>query len=443
MPGPSSSRSVSPASAFSATSVSRAAISGRNSARYPSASPSRARDARSSHAYGSRSANPRPRGWRSSDTLRWCQSDGDDDVHDRGRGPPRGRGPRSRTHAPRGVAVLCHPHPRHGGSKDHPLLWAIRNDLAASRGVAVLGFNFRGRDGVAGQLRRRPRRAPRRPRRGRPPCESASPRTSPCSSWAGRSARRWRCARRWTTAASGRSPSSASPCGRATCPCPRCPTPPTCAPCDARRCSWPGEHDAYCPSEELADLRRRLPRRDGHDRPRDRPLLLAARTRGGGGRGFVRRAAPARLGGRVAGRSRPAGRAAPPLPPDERQEEHEDREPRDEHHRQHGRDDGARDASRAGRATVAARPGPPAPPCPGRARRAAPPSRRSHGDAAARPTAAARPITMSQNSAGIRRGLPSAAYSGTCDRTMIRGSVISSIANRSPSRPKPESLDPP
>jgi len=46
--------------------------------------------------------------------------------------------------APRGAAVLCHPHPRHGGSKDHPLLWAIRNDLAAARGLAGLGFNFRG-----------------------------------------------------------------------------------------------------------------------------------------------------------------------------------------------------------------------------------------------------------------------------------------------------------
>jgi alpha/beta superfamily hydrolase len=45
---------------------------------------------------------------------------------------------------PRGVAVLCHPHPRHGGSKDHPLLWAIRNHLAAGREMAVLGFNFRG-----------------------------------------------------------------------------------------------------------------------------------------------------------------------------------------------------------------------------------------------------------------------------------------------------------
>lgn len=45
---------------------------------------------------------------------------------------------------PRGTAVLCHPLPSHGGSKDHPLLWAIRNDLAGHRGLVVLGFDFRG-----------------------------------------------------------------------------------------------------------------------------------------------------------------------------------------------------------------------------------------------------------------------------------------------------------
>jgi uncharacterized protein len=50
---------------------------------------------------------------------------------------------------PRGSAVLCHPHPRHGGSKDHPLLWAIRNELA-NRGLVVLAFNFRGVMGSAG-----------------------------------------------------------------------------------------------------------------------------------------------------------------------------------------------------------------------------------------------------------------------------------------------------
>jgi alpha/beta superfamily hydrolase len=51
---------------------------------------------------------------------------------------------------PRGTAVLCHAHPRHGGSKDHPLLWAIRNDLAAKRGLTVLAFNFRGVMGSEG-----------------------------------------------------------------------------------------------------------------------------------------------------------------------------------------------------------------------------------------------------------------------------------------------------
>ena len=44
---------------------------------------------------------------------------------------------------PVGSAVVCHAHPRHGGSKDHPILWALRNDLA-SRGFVVLAFNFRG-----------------------------------------------------------------------------------------------------------------------------------------------------------------------------------------------------------------------------------------------------------------------------------------------------------
>jgi alpha/beta superfamily hydrolase len=44
---------------------------------------------------------------------------------------------------PAGSAVVCHAHPRHGGSKDHPILWALRNDLA-SRAFVVLAFNFRG-----------------------------------------------------------------------------------------------------------------------------------------------------------------------------------------------------------------------------------------------------------------------------------------------------------
>ncbi|MGA9159864.1 MAG: alpha/beta fold hydrolase [Actinomycetota bacterium] len=48
-----------------------------------------------------------------------------------------------------GTAVICHAHPRRGGSKDHPILWALRNELA-SRGSVVLAFNFRGTMGSAG-----------------------------------------------------------------------------------------------------------------------------------------------------------------------------------------------------------------------------------------------------------------------------------------------------
>ena len=51
---------------------------------------------------------------------------------------------------PRGTAVLCHPHPQHGGSKDHPILWAIRNELAARRRLTTLAFNFRGIMGSEG-----------------------------------------------------------------------------------------------------------------------------------------------------------------------------------------------------------------------------------------------------------------------------------------------------
>jgi alpha/beta superfamily hydrolase len=51
---------------------------------------------------------------------------------------------------PRGSAAICHPHPKHGGSKDHPILWSLRNELAGVRGLAVLGFNFRGVMGSGG-----------------------------------------------------------------------------------------------------------------------------------------------------------------------------------------------------------------------------------------------------------------------------------------------------
>jgi alpha/beta superfamily hydrolase len=50
---------------------------------------------------------------------------------------------------PVGAAVLCHAHPLYGGSKDHPLLWAIRIALAR-QGFAVLAFDFRGIMGSQG-----------------------------------------------------------------------------------------------------------------------------------------------------------------------------------------------------------------------------------------------------------------------------------------------------
>jgi uncharacterized protein len=53
---------------------------------------------------------------------------------------------------PRGSAVICHAHPRHGGSKDHPILWAVRNELAGKRSFVTLGFNFRGTMGSGGSF---------------------------------------------------------------------------------------------------------------------------------------------------------------------------------------------------------------------------------------------------------------------------------------------------
>lgn len=50
----------------------------------------------------------------------------------------------------RGSAVICHAHPKYGGSKDHPVLWQIRIALARV-GFAVLSFNFRGTMGSGGE----------------------------------------------------------------------------------------------------------------------------------------------------------------------------------------------------------------------------------------------------------------------------------------------------
>ena len=93
-------------------------------------------------------AEPLTRGCRGSVTLTWCHPmesvtfSAEDGIRLEGElrlpeGPVRG------------TVTICHPHPRHGGSKDHPILWAIRNELA-QRGFAVLSFNFRGVMGSGG-----------------------------------------------------------------------------------------------------------------------------------------------------------------------------------------------------------------------------------------------------------------------------------------------------
>lgn len=51
----------------------------------------------------------------------------------------------------RGTAVICHAHPRFGGSKDHPVLWQTRIALARA-GLSVLSFNFRGVMGSEGSF---------------------------------------------------------------------------------------------------------------------------------------------------------------------------------------------------------------------------------------------------------------------------------------------------
>jgi alpha/beta superfamily hydrolase len=45
--------------------------------------------------------------------------------------------------SPKAAAVMCHPHPRMGGTMDAPLLLALRDELMRRR-FAVLRFNFRG-----------------------------------------------------------------------------------------------------------------------------------------------------------------------------------------------------------------------------------------------------------------------------------------------------------
>ncbi len=45
--------------------------------------------------------------------------------------------------APRGVAIICHPHPQHGGTKDNKVVFTLAR-AAKESGLAAVRFNFRG-----------------------------------------------------------------------------------------------------------------------------------------------------------------------------------------------------------------------------------------------------------------------------------------------------------
>lgn len=52
--------------------------------------------------------------------------------------------------APRGVAVICHPHPLYGGTMTNKVVHALAS-CALKSGLCALRFNFRGVDGSAGR----------------------------------------------------------------------------------------------------------------------------------------------------------------------------------------------------------------------------------------------------------------------------------------------------
>jgi alpha/beta superfamily hydrolase len=53
-------------------------------------------------------------------------------------------------HPPLGVAVVCHPHPLHGGTMDNKVAYTLARSCTDA-GLAALRFNFRGVGGSAGQ----------------------------------------------------------------------------------------------------------------------------------------------------------------------------------------------------------------------------------------------------------------------------------------------------
>ena len=65
---------------------------------------------------------------------------------------------------PRHAALVCHPHPQHGGTMHNKVVYRIARGLRRA-GAVVLRFNYRGVNLSAGPVRQRRWRDRRRPRR--------------------------------------------------------------------------------------------------------------------------------------------------------------------------------------------------------------------------------------------------------------------------------------
>ena len=182
-------------------------------------------------------------------------------IRDRRRRAPRGRDSDAGGRPPRHRgAVPPPPAPRR--IKDHPLLWAIRNDLASTRGFVVLGVQLPRGDGLRWHLRRRARGAPRRGRGDRVSGPEVPEALPTCSS-AGRSARTSRpCGDR-------RPPGRRACSGRAADRAGRSSLPPLPDATDLRALRRPslllaGEHDPYAPPAALRAYAALFPDAEAH-----------------------------------------------------------------------------------------------------------------------------------------------------------------------------------
>ena len=183
-------------------------------------------------------------------------------------GFPRGR------LAPR--RVVCHPHPKHGGSKDHPILWALRNELAGVRDVAVLGFNFRGVMGSGGVYGGGHDEI--NDVRPRSPGPRVGARCAQRCSSGGRSAPTWRCAPPSTNRRSASLVMIGVPLRPKDLALP--PLPDTSALLPFRRPTLVvcGDNDEYCPVEDARDVRPTVPRRSSRGAGRE-PTTSCGGTR--------------------------------------------------------------------------------------------------------------------------------------------------------------------